>query len=517
MNKKTIQKINILFIPLLITSIGFCTIYTFLNWLLFIKLELFSINESIVEFGIPFFLPVIPVIFFFRPRLKILNLKKSNGKTYNELYLFILWLSIAGSAVIAQDYLKNSTGKLVQIESVSQIPQKKQSKYYKVNRFYFDKSVAGTYTSFDVSNKGNDFNMTLFVVIPIFDKKNNSSNLSCKYWLGIKYYDQISNRSSEKEKQDRYEQFLEISQSEFDRADLSNFIYLERIGNSDDGDSYKKALKNCKKFETENSIIFISKNQPFESRKGNTIYWLIGTLSAGAVVWLIMILIPKLNQTELSRFKNGTSRDKDLNDFLNFMKPREGFFITPILIYVNVLIYITMAIAGLGFISFHGEDLLRWGGNFRPSTIDGQWWRLLTSVFLHSGFIHLLSNMFGLLFVGIFIEPILGKTRYLILYLSTGILASCASIWWHEATVSIGASGAIFGLYGTFLALLLAKVFPPEFSKAFLITTLIFVAYNLIMGLAGGIDNAAHIGGLLSGFIIGIEINKPVKDKMLNK
>ena len=117
---------------------------------------------------------------------------------------------------------------------------------------------------------------------------------------------------------------------------------------------------------------------------------------------------------------------------------------------------------------------------------------------------HLVFNMYGLLFVGIFLEPLLGKTKYLIAYLLTGILSSCASIWWFDATVSVGASGAIFGLYGIFLALLLARVYPPGFSKAFLTSTLIFVGYNLLMGLTGGTDNAAHIGGLSSGFLLGL-------------
>ena len=148
-----------------------------------------------------------------------------------------------------------------------------------------------------------------------------------------------------------------------------------------------------------------------------------------------------------------------------------------------------MVFAGLGFISFNGQDLLKWGANFRPSTIYGEWWRLLTNTFLHGGLMHLLSNMFGLLFVGTFVEPILGRTRFLIIYLVTGILASCASIWWYAATVSIGASGAIFGLYGLFLGLLLTKVFPPDFSKAFLITTLILILGIYLIKLFYSISN----------------------------
>ncbi|MGO8154818.1 rhomboid family intramembrane serine protease, partial [Rhizobium leguminosarum] len=80
--------------------------------------------------------------------------------------------------------------------------------------------------------------------------------------------------------------------------------------------------------------------------------------------------------------------------------------------------------------------------------------------------IHVYQNVYALLFVGIFLEPVLGRNKFAIVYLITGILASCASIWWHPATVSVGASGAIFGMYGTFLALLVMKVFPPEHNKA---------------------------------------------------
>lgn len=124
---------------------------------------------------------------------------------------------------------------------------------------------------------------------------------------------------------------------------------------------------------------------------------------------------------------------------------------------------------------------------------------------------HLMANMCGLLFVGVFLEPILGRLRYAVVYLLTGIIASASSLWWHDATVSVGASGAIFGLYGLFVALLLLKVFPKDFGKAFLVSTLIFVGYNLLMGFAGGIDNAAHIGGLVSGFVVGLVLHRKLK------
>jgi len=98
----------------------------------------------------------------------------------------------------------------------------------------------------------------------------------------------------------------------------------------------------------------------------------------------------------------------------------------------------------------------------------------------------------------------LGKTKYIIAYLATGIFASLASLWWHsEGINSAGASGAIFGLYGVFLALLFTNLIPKQMRSSLLQSIGVFVVFNLIYGTKSGIDNAAHIGGLLSGLIIG--------------
>lgn len=207
---------------------------------------------------------------------------------------------------------------------------------------------------------------------------------------------------------------------------------------------------------------------------------------------------------------------EDVNEFIDYIKPKEGFFITPIIIYLNVGIFLAMCFAGLGFMSIGSNDLIAWGGNYGPLTTHGERWRLLSNIFLHGGFMHLFANMYGLLFVGIFLESVLGKMKYAGIYLITGIVASLTSLWWNNNVVSIGASGAIFGLYGVFLAFFLKGVFTKEMGKAFMFSTLIFVGYNLVVGLVIGIfgngtDNAAHIGVLVSGFLIGLALYPMLK------
>lgn len=189
--------------------------------------------------------------------------------------------------------------------------------------------------------------------------------------------------------------------------------------------------------------------------------------------------------------------------FWSWFVPSEGFFVTPILMGLNILVFIAMAVSGVGIFEPENESLIRWGANFKLYTLDNGWWRLFTSTFLHIGIIHLLMNMYALMFIGLLLEPFLGKLRFLVAYVGTGILASVASLWWHDSTISAGASGAIFGMYGVFLAMLTTNHIEKEARKALLGSISIFVIYNLLSGLRGGVDNAAHIGGLLSGMLVG--------------
>jgi len=198
--------------------------------------------------------------------------------------------------------------------------------------------------------------------------------------------------------------------------------------------------------------------------------------------------------------------------FFSIFIPTPGYFVTPIFINLNIFIFILMVIRGVSIISPDNLSLLNWGASFRPLVLEGQWWRLFTACFIHIGIIHLLMNMYALLYIGVLLEPILGKLRFLAAYLLTGIAASVISLWWHDLTISAGASGAIFGMYGVFLALLTTNLIDKSVRKSLLSSILVFVVFNLIYGLQGNIDNAAHIGGLISGLVIGYALVPSLKN-----
>lgn len=506
------DKVRLIFKPFSIIAICFILVYTFLHWALFIKAGI-PLKEDIVKFWLPFILPFIPILIWLRPRIKLLYFKNENGSFG---YQFLACIAIALPTIIAQEYLITATGELTTVENVSQIGKGKKTKYYDLKNYYIDKEHVAVQNTVTVTGKyNNDFNMFIYVAMPIYDNVTDSSNPAIEFWLGKKYQETISNKLSEREKDDKYKAFADESQKKFDETDFTKFQYLEVLGNSDDHDEFNKAIQKSEYNKGNQQIVFEAKNEAFKDRNGHKLEWTLGSLAIGFIAYFMFLLIPKFKETQLAHFKSGkVEKDTELKEMLAFFVPKEGFYITPILIDLNLLVYLAMVIAGFGFISFKAEDLLSWGANYRPATTGGEWWRLLTNIFMHGGLMHVLANMFGLLFVGIFLEPILGKTKYLLVYLTTGILASVASIWWYDATVSVGASGAIFGLYGFFLATLLLKVFPPDFGKPFLISCLVFVGFNLLMGLTGGIDNAAHIGGLLSGFIIGLVMAKQLKQQI---
>jgi len=212
-----------------------------------------------------------------------------------------------------------------------------------------------------------------------------------------------------------------------------------------------------------------------------------------------------IDQLKKDTIVAATEEAKQAEEINRVMKlSGSNLYATYSIIAINAIVFILMIIDGAGLLTPNSIVHIKWGSNFTAFTLSGDWWRLITNVFIHFGIIHIVMNTYAFYMVGVFLEPMLGKTRYITAYLCTGVLASIASLWWHKEGVnSAGASGAIFGLYGVFLALLFTNLIPKQMRNALLQSIGIFVVYNLIYGTKSGVDNSAHIGGLVSGLIIG--------------
>ncbi len=187
--------------------------------------------------------------------------------------------------------------------------------------------------------------------------------------------------------------------------------------------------------------------------------------------------------------------------------------VTPVLIGANLLVFVAMAFAGAGVLNPDPEVHVRWGSNFGPRTISGEWWRLGTSMFVHFGVIHVLLNMWVLYAYGALAERLYGSAHFLALYVLAGLTGSLASVWWNPEVNSAGASGAIFGVFGGLLAFLVQRKnrVPVSIMVEHRNSMLLFLGYNLLFGFVHpGIDNAAHLGGLVGGFLLGLVLARPV-------
>ena len=185
--------------------------------------------------------------------------------------------------------------------------------------------------------------------------------------------------------------------------------------------------------------------------------------------------------------------------------PSRRFLATPLLIDLNLLVFGLMVLSGVSASDPTGHQLVLWGSNVSSLTLPGQPWRLLSCLFVHAGMAHLLLNMLSLWLLGLLIEDRVGPLRLLLVYLASGVGGGLASLAWHsEGINSVGASGAIFGLYGFLLTLLVSKRLVPDKSdrRAMLGLVLYLVFSNLLSGLTGNIDNAAHLGGLATGLLL---------------
>lgn len=156
-------------------------------------------------------------------------------------------------------------------------------------------------------------------------------------------------------------------------------------------------------------------------------------------------------------------------------------------------------------------EILAWGANFGPFVLEDQWWRVITSAFLHCninalwGLLHICMNMLALLFVGRRVESSVGFFYFLILYLISAATAGLASAYWNLFAFSVGASGAIFGLFGFEFVLILTKNRNDAMGIWIaLFNFFLFVAIIFIAGQFLPFDNAGHMGGLVAGIILGM-------------
>lgn len=172
--------------------------------------------------------------------------------------------------------------------------------------------------------------------------------------------------------------------------------------------------------------------------------------------------------------------------------------LTYVLIALNVIAFLGMSLGG-GGLDGRGGTLYNNGALYGPLVADGEWWRIVTSGFLHAGPLHLAFNMYFLYFLGTMLEPVIGRLRFAAIYFVSMLGGSFGALLISPDAVTVGASGAVFGLMGAAILALRARNMDP-WQSGLGITLLLNLGITFLIP---NISIGGHIGGLVAGAIVG--------------
>ena len=219
----------------------------------------------------------------------------------------------------------------------------------------------------------------------------------------------------------------------------------------------------------------------------------------------------------ISQLRHEAARSRpDIEQFREALRGRTRWaLVTPALIAVNVTVFVLM-LFGTGALGDPGT-LSGWGGNYWLGTRNGEWWRLVTSIFVHAGMFQLLVNIAGLTQIGLILERLVGRLIVIAVFLTAGVFASLVNLITDPMAMSIGASGAIFGLYGLLLASWIWGMrhrsdvtIPLRAATRLVPAAVVFILYNLANDSVG---TAAEFTGLFVGLVCGAILTRGVNDR----
>lgn len=257
--------------------------------------------------------------------------------------------------------------------------------------------------------------------------------------------------------------------------------------------------KNCKLYHF--LYIFISNNRVPQDLYDNAVYlWHINPSKPSLSAYGSSLPMYEGLKKPIEEYLGAYTHNSEDNYTQYNNRPT---FANTSMVVINIIVFILtdLLTKPLGGVSLIDKGSLSWDLVIN----DHQYYRVITSMFLHAGADHILNNTIVLLFIGNYVEQYTGKIKYLIIYFLSGIVAGCTSMIYnmlqYDYTESIGASGAIFGIMGSLLGILLIRHHQAE--KIELRRVLFMVFLSLYGGFTSqGVDNAAHIGGFIGGLVI---------------
>ncbi len=514
-------RIKLFTVPMLITSVSFLIVISLACWIFEINLRLIEVNSMLID-AAAVALATGLVLLVFRNRITKFRTKKGKSDFVVFFYIFSIAL-LAAPAISSMHYLRSEMGGLSNVTNITEINLDNPTHYYKIDSVVFVKGRINAKWESDITGKSHN-QLTVhgdFVMPMEFSQDTTKKNHSI--WCGQTFVESFSMNKSENELKASISNYSVDKSVEFKKISEKHPKYYRLLKPTDSRfDEMQSAVRESK-MSADKYLVLVPEYDDFESRSTLPFGIMIASFFGLSLLWNLLILLlqfkdPQDKELTSVELEAEVEARKQVRKISHIFIPGERFKSTPIILYANILVFLAMVFSGLGFFQFDPISLYKWGANYAPSVGDGEFWRLFTSMFLHGGFMHLLFNAYGLLMVGFLLEPIIGAKRFAITYVLCGLAGSFASGVVNVSIISVGASGAIFGMFGALLSLSFTKVFPKEQRKVMMANTIVFIVMNIVNGAKNPtIDNACHIGGLITGFALGFVIYSSIRNQKESK
>lgn len=298
-------KLRHIYLPYLYVSI-FCILFLSALNLTLVESGLVKMDENVVTLIIPILFPAIPVFIWMWPRLKLLMLKPKDGKRWNESYFLIAWVFLAIPSAIAQRYIADYHGEISELKNISELAADPPAKFYTIKNYYVDKrNVAVRFTAATSGKFNKRLNYKVYVAAPIYDapvyhKVEVNGIKPPVAWLSWENNRRLSNQLSQATKDSVFRDFAARSQSMFNLKSVEFISYFKRMGYNSDYRELTKAIR-MKLNVTGNMaepIVLSAGTTEFSDRGNKRLIWLIGSFIAGSLLWLGLVLIPRVDNKD---------------------------------------------------------------------------------------------------------------------------------------------------------------------------------------------------------------------------
>ena len=458
------------------------------------------LSEESWEIWAPLTFASVTWFLFLRRRINILHLDTKYFEGQWPTHMLII-LAIVVPIGMSSALIRNLFSQQAEISSIQEIDPTKKFRWYCIDHLSIETEIVAGDQFSEVSGKHSDkLHYTAYFLSPLSSKLDDGIIV----WIGKSYTTTMSNGENDDYKNRAWEAHWTASQNTFRSEILAETGCLKPIPAGEDRNRFLKGIQRNPFYKNKKHLIF---ERTQEKLTGNLASmqrtFLIGSSISLFVVSLIFLLV-KVQPRKLKEYlKNPSVIAKNEKEGVDVILLRTPLKALPIITGINLIMFFVMMWTTSSFAHFDSSDLYDMGGLTKEFFREGEYWRIISSIFLHSGFLHVMNNMIMFILFAMIMEPVLGTVKFTMLYFISGILAGVISVFTNDA-VNIGASGAIFGLVGWALAQRLIYK-NHDFSQALFMIGIIFGLVSLVFGfIMPNVNNFAHLIGLITGAIFSV-------------